>query len=111
MASRRISNITSRILYPVIAILSILVLAWVLFMQPSKQPPAPPQKSEDPRTVLEGYLEERMNYGLDFSVKLAEKRIAYARQVAQERPELEYVAQRVIDSLHSRINRKAVIGG
>ncbi len=97
----------TRILYPAIAVISIAFLGYTLFLRGPA--PAPPPAPADPRQILESYLQEDMNFGTDFAIRLAEKRIDYARRIAVEHPEFEPFALRVADSLQARLDRRAVM--
>ncbi len=91
-----------------IGIVSIFVLGYVILFKQSK-----PQHvdvsipMQDARQQLESFLKDKMDYGQPFSQFLTEKRIDYARSVIEERPELDDYAKEVIDTLKSRLARKA----
>ena len=96
----------SRYLVSIVGILSIILLAYVMFKPPTQ---APPPSAADPtiEEELDLFLRDRMDYGVEFSRILANKRLERARQIARDRPEYEPKARTVMDSLTSRLARRA----
>ncbi|MDH7514329.1 MAG: hypothetical protein QHI48_00435 [Bacteroidota bacterium] len=93
-------------LFAAFGIVSVLVLAWVIFT--SGQPSDGPEIIEhyaSPQEELEFYLHERMNYRLPFVRLLAERRIARAHAIAEQYPECAALARMVADSIQARLQR------
>lgn len=95
----------------IIGIVAILFLTYVLlFRSPEStesEEPVAANPVKSPRERLEFYLNDAMNYGLPYPRRLAETYIADARKIEEEHPEIGPFARTVVDSLNSRLRRKA----
>jgi hypothetical protein len=96
----------SRILVSLVGVLSIVLVAYVIFRPPST---VPEQSVTNPsiEEELDLFMRDRMDYGIDFSRMLAEKRLEHARIIARDHPEYEPKARTVIDTLTARLARRA----
>lgn len=100
---------SNRILFYLTGIISVIFLGWVIVVRkPPQLPPDEPIKLE-PDSAFAFYLEDEMDYGVEFSKHVVEKRIDDLEQIALVHPDKKFEAQRVIDSLRARLDRGAVI--
>ena len=95
--------------FGIVGVLSVILLAVAIFYRPAPDLPDVEPEQRSAEEDLEYFMHDRMNYGIHFSVVLAEKRIERATLIAQAYPGLEVRALEVIDSLRNRLARKAVI--
>jgi hypothetical protein len=98
-------NKFSRFLVSIVGVLSIVLIAYAIF-KPPKQAPELPVNNPSIEEELSLFMRDRMDYGVEFSRMLAEKRIARATEIARDHPEYEPRALTVIDSLKFRLARK-----
>jgi hypothetical protein len=90
-----------------VTILSIIVLAVVIFYQSPSVHELSTTPELTPEEQLELFMADKMNYGIRFSRLLAERRIEQAEQIAREHNELTPRAREVIDTLQARLAREA----
>ena len=96
----------ARIIFIVAGLAGIIILGYVI-LQPGGETPRVEMLPASPGDELTTFLTDRMDYGLNFSRILAEKRIERARRIAREHPEFESRVKEEVDSLTARLNRKA----
>jgi len=99
-------HFVKRSLFLIVGIASVVFLGIVILFRPGGGSPdtvVPPEPEEQ----LELYLSDNMDYSLNFSRVLTERRIANARRIAERNPELRTRALVVIDSLQARLDRTA----
>ena len=96
---------SSRMLFYLVGIVSVLFLAWVIVFR--RPPQLPPEKFEHlpPDSAMQVFLEDEMDYRTEFSHLLVEQRIERMENIALIYPEKKFEAQRVIDSLRARLAR------
>lgn len=95
----------SRFLVSLVGILSIVLVAYVMF-KPSPRDTPPSMISLSIEEELNGFLQDRMDYTVEFSRMLARKRIDRAKIIARDHPEYEPKARTVIDSLTVRLDNR-----
>lgn len=95
-----------RIILVVASLAGILLLGYVI-LKPGPEAPAVEMLHASPVDELQSYLADRMDYGLNFSRILAEKRIERARSIARDNPEFAPLAREVVDTLSARLARQA----
>jgi hypothetical protein len=95
----------SRFLVSTIGILSIVLIAYVMF-KPHGSNPEPSAANPGIEEELNLFLRDRMDYGVEFSRVLAQKRIDRAKEIARDHPEYEPRALTVIDSLNDRLDHR-----
>jgi hypothetical protein len=93
----------------IIGVVSIIVLAVAIFFRPAPTVPESVDALLTPEEELDLFMHDNMNYGIRFSIILAEKRIERAREIGKEHPGLEEHARAVADSLRARLDRRAII--
>ena len=98
---------SKRLFYPAIALVSILFLGYIFFFRTSPVNKVVATQSVAVDQELDSFLTERMDYGLPFSMKVAYKHIARAKQIAVEYPQFDILAAKVVDTLNARLARKA----
>ena len=96
-------------LFLFISIGSVILLGAVILFRPSPDVGDIPPPHRTPREQLELFMSDNMDYGVKLSKVLAQRRIARAKRLAEQYPELEARAQEVIDSLRARLRREAVV--
>jgi len=97
----------TRTLFTVTGFVSIIVLGFAIFYRPSPDIEDIPVKESPAAEELEYFMTDKLNYGLDFSIILIEKRIEHVERIARENPALEPRAREVIDTLKNRLKWKA----
>ena len=96
----------SRYLFLGVGVVSVLVLAAIIFMRPGSFIEDSVEEIE-PTEALELYITDKMDYSIKFSRILVERRIRSADSIAAAYPELAQHAREVADSLRSRLARSA----
>jgi hypothetical protein len=91
-----------------IGVVTVLVLGAIIAFRPAQEPRRPPPAT-GPREELDLFLSDRMNYGVRFSILLAQRRIERCAVLAREHPEYSRRARAVADSLRARLRRRAVV--
>ena len=97
-----------RVITALIGIVSIILIAYVMFKPPGK-PAELPEVNPPLSDELNHYITDRMDYRLEFSRVLAQKRIERVKKIAAEHPEYEPKAQVVMDTLRQRLARRAMM--
>jgi hypothetical protein len=96
----------ARALFIAASLLGIVVLAHSFF-KPGGRPPDVKATQLAPEAELTMFVDDRMNYDLPFARILAEKRIARAKAIGKEHPELAGKARTSVDSMEARLARRA----
>lgn len=86
---------------------AVIILGYVTLMQSPVVDPVIVAEPVPADEELESFLNDEMDYGLTFSRLLVGKRIERAQSIAKNNPAYETRAMQVIDSLKSRLARKA----
>ena len=97
----------TRTLFFATGFVSIIVLGIAIFYHPSQDIESIPVNESPAAEELEYFMTDNLNYDLDFSKILIEKRIEHIERIARENPALEPRAREVIDTLKSRLKWKA----
>jgi len=97
----------TKFLFAFTGLAGIVLLTYALFVRTPATPINYEAVPHPPEEEIELFLNDRMDYGLQFSALLVEKRIARASDIGRSNPRLAERAVLVADSLRARLQRKA----